>query len=389
MTQSNEEQFSPEVVASLTNTLDSVMDKTISAIDRVNDQIRVLALNARIEAARAGDAGKAFNIVAMEIAGLSNTSTTVVANLKRRSRKTLSRISKISESMSASFKGVRLSDLARMNIDLVDRCLYERSCDVRWWATDASVVDALTEKSAKTADFATQRLRTILDSYTVYSDLLVCNSNGQVVANGRPDMFRSVGTDVSGTTWFQTALQTRTGRDYGFQTVHQSACVNNRPSVVFSAAIREGGLVDGRVLGVLGIVFNWETFANDIVRNVALSDEEKGTTRVCILDSSGHVLADTSDRMLKDSIDFSGRNRLFSGKAGHLVAEVGGTSCYIGHASSAGFETYACGWHAVLIQEVAVAKSPDSDDTRRSTTRRTTNRRTTTQRKRRLSTKVS
>ena len=46
------------------------------------------------------------------------------------------------------------------------------------------------------------------------------------------------------------------------------------PSVVFSAAIRENGLLDGRVLGVLGIVFNWETFANDIVRNVALSDEE-------------------------------------------------------------------------------------------------------------------
>ena len=28
------------------------------------------------------------------------------------------------------------------NIDLIDRNLYERSCDVRWWATDSSVVDA-------------------------------------------------------------------------------------------------------------------------------------------------------------------------------------------------------------------------------------------------------
>lgn len=384
MSLSTEEQFSPEVVASLTNTLDSVMDKTISAIDRVNDQIRVLALNARIEAARAGDAGKAFNIVAMEIAGLSNTSTTVVANLKRRSRKTLSRISKISESMSASFKGVRLGDLARMNIDLVDRCLYERSCDVRWWATDASVVNALTEKSTKTTDFATQRLRTILDSYTVYSDLLVCDSNGQVVSNGRPDMFRSVGTDVSSNAWFQTALQTRTGRDFGFQTVHNTACVNNRPSVVFSAAIREGGLNDGRVLGVLGIVFNWETFANDIVRKVALSDEEKATTRVCIVDSSGHVLADSSDRMLKDSIDFSGKNRLFSGQSGHVVAEVGGMNCYIGHARSTGFETYSCGWHGVLIQEVGAVKSTDDDAAPRSTTRRTT-----TRRKRRPMSKVS
>jgi hypothetical protein len=200
-------------------------------------------------------------------------------------------------------------------------------------------------------------------------------------------MFRSSGTDVSGKTWFQTALQTRTGRDYGFQTVHLSTCVNNRPSVIFSAAIREGGLVDGRMLGVLGIVFNWETFANDIVRNVALSDEEKGTTRVCIVDSSGMVLADSSDRMLKESVDFSGRSRLFSGKAGHVMAEVGGTNCYVGHASSAGFETYASGWHGVLIQEVVA--TPTTSDDERSPRRTTTTRRTTTRRKRRPVAKVS
>ncbi len=376
---SNTEQFSPEVVASLTNTLDSVMDKTITAIDRVNDQIRVLALNARIEAARAGDAGKAFNIVAMEIAGLSNTSTTVVANLKRRSRKTLTRISKISESMSASFKGVRLSDLARMNIDLVDRCLYERSCDVRWWATDASVVNALAQKSPKSLEHASQRLRTILESYTVYSDLLVCNTAGQVVANGRPDLFRSVGTDASDTAWFQTAMQTRTGREYGFHSVHNSSCVNNRPSVVFSAAIRENGLIDGRVLGVLGIIFNWETFANDIVRNVALSDEEKSSTRVCIVDSTGHVLADSAGRMQNDAIDFGGRSRLFASKAGHVVAEVAGTSCYIGQAKSAGFETYASGWHGILIQEVATV----SDSTQEQRPVRSSKRRSESQRRRR------
>jgi hypothetical protein len=385
MSQSNEENFSPEVVASLTNTLDTVMDKTISAIDRVNDQIRVLALNARIEAARAGDAGKAFNIVAMEIAGLSNTSTTVVANLKRRSRKTLTRISKISESMAASFKGVRLCDLARMNIDLVDRCLYERSCDVRWWATDDAFVAALTEKSPKSAEHASQRLRTILESYTVYNDLLICNTAGQVVANGRPDLFRTAGTEVAGNAWFQTAMQTRTGRDYGFQTVHNSSCVNNRPSVIFSAAIREGGLVDGRVLGVLGIVFNWETFANDIVKNVALSDEEKATTRVCIVDSAGQVLADSAGRMLQDAIDFSGRSRLFAGKAGHAVAEVGGSNCYIGHAHSAGFETYACGWHSVLIQEVATpADSTDEDAEPKRRSARPSNRRVAARRKRRV-----
>lgn len=348
----NDEKFSPELVAGLTTTLDSVMDKTINAIDKVNDQIRVLALNARIEAARAGDAGKAFNIVAMEIAGLSNSSTDVVANLKRRSRKTLSRISKISEDMGKSFKGVRLSDLARMNIDLIDRCLYERSCDVRWWATDASVVNALTDKSPKSTEFACQRLHTILDSYTVYSDLVLCDPTGQVIACGRPEMFRSIGTEQSNTAWFQSALQSRSGREYGFQTVHPCSMVNNRLSVVFSAAVREDGAVDGRIIGVLGIVFNWDNFARDIVNNVALSNDEKSTTRVCIVDPSGLVLADSQGKTLNDSIEFSSRGKLFAGQKGYVIAEVAETNCCIGHAKSAGFETYASGWHSVLIQEI-------------------------------------
>jgi len=131
----------------------------------------------------------------------------------------------------------------------------------------------------------------------VYRDLLVCNAAGQVVANGHPDLFRSVGTNAFDAWWFQAAVQNRTGRDYGFQWERNSGCVNNRPSVVFSCAIRENGLVDGRALSVLAIVFNWETFANDIVNNIALGDEEKSTTRVCIVDSNGQVLADSAGRM--------------------------------------------------------------------------------------------
>ena len=43
----------------------------------------------------------------------------------------------------SSVRGTRLSDLALTNIDLIDRNLYERTCDVRWWATDSSLVEAL------------------------------------------------------------------------------------------------------------------------------------------------------------------------------------------------------------------------------------------------------
>lgn len=359
-----QKKFNPEAVADLTRELDTVMDRTISAIDNVNDQIRVLALNARIEAARAGEAGKAFNIVAMEIAGLSNNSAKVVSNLKRRSGSTLERIGNVSTRMATEFNGMRLSDLALMNIDLVDRNLYERSCDVRWWATDASLVAALSQKKKDAFDYASQRLGVILDSYTVYFDLVLCDLTGKIVASGRPDQFRSQGTEHSQSVWFQSALRTRSGREFGFESVHRSPLVNDRHVLVYSCCVREDGDVNGKPIGVLGVVFNWEGLSQTIVDGVSLTAEEKSRTRVCMVNDQGTVLADSHNRMLTDTIEFSERSDLFAQKKGYCVARIGGKKCCVAHALSPGFETYATGWHSLLIQEFRTKKSDGKSEKR-------------------------
>jgi hypothetical protein len=377
------DKFTPEVVADLTRTLDHVMNKTITAIDTVNDQIRVLALNARIEAARAGEAGKAFNIVAMEIAGLSNTSAKVVNNLKKRSGATLARIGKVSKQMATAFKGTRLSDVALKNIDLIDRNLYERSCDVRWWATDASLVEALTSRTPDAYNFASKRLGVILDSYTVYYDLVLSDLTGVIVANGRPDQFRSQKTEHSHAEWFQSALATRSGTEFGFHSVHRSPLVNDRFSLVYSCCVREGGEVNGRPIGVLGIVFNWEALAQTIVNGVSLTPEEKARTRVCIVDDRGQVLADSHNRILADTIEFSERNRLFATKKDYAVARVGEKRCCVAHALSPGFETYATGWHALLIQELSDSQSKGR---RERTAKTTASKRTARRGKKKLAT---
>ena len=49
------------------------------------------------------------------------------------------------------------------------------------------MVDALTQKSDGSLQFACQRLGVILNSYTVYLDLVLADLDGNIVANGRPD----------------------------------------------------------------------------------------------------------------------------------------------------------------------------------------------------------
>src|SRR5262249_30670471 len=91
--------------------------------------------------------------------------------------------------------------------------------------------------------------------------------------------------------------------------------------------------------------------AQTIVKSVALTSEEKSRTRVCIIDDNGSVLADSRDAILQDVIDFPERSQLFSRKKDFLFATLGNKNCCIAHALSPGFETYATGWHSVLIQE--------------------------------------
>ncbi len=147
-------------------------------------------------------------------------------------------------------------------------------------------------------------------------------------------------------------MATRSGREFGFQSVHRSPVVNNRLSLVYSCVVREGGDVNGRPLGVLGIVFNWESLAQAIVNGVSLDSEEKRRSRVCIVDDSGRVLADSAGRVLDDVIDFADRSQLFAQKKDYAVSTVGGKNCCIAHALSPGYETYATGWHSLIIQEL-------------------------------------
>lgn len=60
-------------------------DEIINAMEiigNIADQTNLLSLNASIEAARAGDAGRGFGVVATEISHLANTSADAVSNIK-------------------------------------------------------------------------------------------------------------------------------------------------------------------------------------------------------------------------------------------------------------------------------------------------------------------
>ncbi|MES2605267.1 MAG: cache domain-containing protein [Pseudomonadota bacterium] len=334
----------------LLSALAKTTHESMEEIQHINMKMRMISFNSKIEAARAGEAGKAFSIVSDEMKILSDQTATVARNLRLDNARSTGQLKNIFEELSTQVRGTRLSDLALTNIDLIDRNLYERSCDVRWWATDSSLVTALEEPSEENNRHAAERLGVILNAYTVYFDLVLCDGAGNVVANGRAQQYRSSGMNMAATDWFRQAMESRSGDHYGFQSVHASPLVKGQRVLMYSAAVRGGGKVHGKAMGALGIVFNYDALAQVIMRNTPISASLKAMTRVCITDAEGLVLADSAGKILQDTLEFPEREQLYEQEKGYLITELGSNRCCIAHARAPGYETYSTGWHSVIMQ---------------------------------------
>jgi hypothetical protein len=343
----------PERISALTATLHERIRGSIHDIAEINLQARVLSINAQIEAARAGASGKSFAIVGQEMVTFSNRIQAAAKNLEQESETLVMELAEISRQLATSVRGTRLSDLALTNIDLIDRNLYERSCDCRWWATDAAMVNALENpEDEATVAHASERLGVILKAYTVYFDIVLANLDGTIVANGRPAEYASVGLKQADTEWFKSALATASGDEFGFQSVHESTLVGGKRVLVYSCRVGRGGVASAEAVGVLGVIFNWDGLAQKIMHETPIEPEKKPLTRVCIVDDGGNVLADSEDKILKEKLELPDRDRLFAEAKTCVAKEIGRTDCLIAHARSPGFETYKTGWHSVIIERM-------------------------------------
>ncbi|MES2624855.1 MAG: methyl-accepting chemotaxis protein [Pseudomonadota bacterium] len=331
--------------------MSTTMASSVEQIHNINLTMRMISFNSKIEAVRAGEAGKAFAVVSGEMKSLSDKTTIVTDKMRNDTSKAIEELKTISNDIATNVRGTRLSDLALTNIDLIDRNLYERSCDVRWWATDSSLVDALAEQDKDALAFASKRLGIILNAYTVYFDLILCNDKGEVVARGRPGKYRGNSNQTS-EPWFRAAMNSASGDDYGFQTVHASPLVDRQRALIYSAAVREGGKTHGKILGALGIVFNYDNLAQVLMISTPVGDEMKDLTRVCITDDKGLVLADSANRILAETLHFPGMEKLYKQDKGFIIEEINARRYCIAHARAPGYETYSTGWHSLILQQL-------------------------------------
>jgi hypothetical protein len=325
-----------------------ITEEKVDRIDRVMKQTGMLAINARLEAARAGDAGRAFSVVAQELGQLASAISGIGAELRSAIASNIASLRTAGTQMLVDFKGTRHTDLARSAVEIIDRNLYERSCDVRWWATDSSVIEVLEDPTEANIDHATERLATILRSYTVYLDLWVADRTGRVIATGRPDRYPdAMFQNVINEDWFRAAMGTQSGDDFRVCDISTNPTLGGAQVATYSTAVRAGGRTRGQAIGALGIFFDWAPQAAAILDGIGLSPAERATSRLMLLDASHRVIAASDGEGICRDIYPLHTDKRDSGyyqRDGKLVA----------FALTPGYETYrGLGWLGCIESEMA------------------------------------
>jgi len=225
--------------------------------------------------------------------------------------------------------------LAALAMDILDRNLYERAADCRWWALDPVLRGLLGDGAA--ADRAGQlsaRLASINDLYTVYDSLLLFDAEGVVVAASRPHAAQWIG-QVLDAPW-RAAVPGLQEENYVVSEFAADALYGGRPSYVYSAALRSD---DGRVIGGIAIVFD---SAVQIPAILSAALPATPGAFALFVDADNNVVASTDARHApgdKLALPASLRAAAAAGGTAQLVVMEGEVLAVGAHASS-GYREY-------------------------------------------------
>ncbi|MGD0961324.1 MAG: hypothetical protein ABSB19_16065, partial [Methylomonas sp.] len=108
------------------------------------------------------------------------------------------------------------SFLAALAVDIMDRNLYERANDCRWWALTSKFRRNLarTEMSAEELMQISEILQYINALYTVYTNLYVYNHRGEVLAVSNADETAMIGLKLDDSAGAFAALQNSNSQNY-------------------------------------------------------------------------------------------------------------------------------------------------------------------------------
>ncbi len=212
----------------------------------------------------------------------------------------------------------RAQEMARLAADILDRNLYERANDCRWWALSPRLREALAADTPPDADALSAWLNHINSLYTVYSRLVVFDRHGLIrAASGDADAL--IGREVPAALRGAVAALDD-AQAYAVTPFEDSAWHEQGPTYTYLAAVRDPQ--DERVcVGGIAIVFNAAREFRAILDDIRAGRDGF----IAFVDAAGRPLSASGDAPAA-LLGFEGDSaQLVHGGRGHLCARVAGS----------------------------------------------------------------
>ncbi len=262
--------------------------QTYQKIQEDKESIQLISLNGIVFASKLGKRGVALGPIFDQITKTGDFAT--------------SRMEELLAEMAAGELALNLQALemfSKQAIDLIDRNLFERSADIRWWSTDRYFWEALTGPSEEAFSRACNRLKVINNSYTMYRNLILADASGEIVACSKLELRNELKkVNVSDQEWFQSGMRTQRSNEYAVQDVQKSPLEKHKQrSLVYSGGVRAEGAREGDTIGVLGVLFDWDTEARKILDNCLPRDRVGNFIAGCVAfyTNAQHEIIETTD----------------------------------------------------------------------------------------------
>ncbi|MET0535554.1 MAG: chemotaxis protein CheW [Steroidobacter sp.] len=296
--------------------------------DAIQRELNRAVWNGNVRLASSTDSGSDFTKVLLREIG----------NAGRRTQETFERsISELQETVISSI----LDDaqlLASLAVDVLDRNLYERANDCRWWALNGALSGHLSGQSADNTRSATEILRHINSLYTVYHDIVLFDASGRIVATSNPSHASKVGRVISAP-WIPATLELRDSQQFAVSAFAPSDLYGEQHTLIYSAAVRNESR---RVVGGIAIVFDstpqFKAMLRDALPRNESGDIASGSIGLFV-DSKFNVVAATSEFEPGDTIDLP-RDLLDTQSSAARTVCIKGVHYAVGVRKTSGYREY-------------------------------------------------
>ncbi|NWF67308.1 MAG: cache domain-containing protein [Campylobacterales bacterium] len=232
--------------------------------------------------------------------------------------------------------------LASLAVSLMDRNLYERANNCRWWSMAQTFVDTLSKENIEKVDMEkiSRVLEYINSLYTAYADIMVINSKSEIVGCSKNKSF--IGKNLNGK-FVGQMLGNNNRQRYFVSDFEPTDFYSHKPTYIFSSTIMDN--MQTKVIGGIALVFDAENEFKQILIDVLPKDENGNTYQgsfALFCDKEGRIVSSSTNEYKIDTL-FDINKKYFGLKKGQSVSDIvslNGSNYALGVVCSFGYREF-------------------------------------------------